>query len=51
MIAGSGVMKQFLLFTLLGLSFVYGVMSITVTVRRHVGAPTVQTAALIKEVP
>ena len=51
MIAGSGVMKQFLLFTLLGLSFVYGVTSIAVTVRRHVSASTVQTAALIKEVP
>lgn len=44
-------MKQFLLFTLLALSFVYGVTSIAVTVRRHVSAATVQTAALIKEVP
>ncbi len=44
-------MKQFLLFTLLGLSFLYGVASIAVTVRRHVPASTVQTATLIKEVP
>ncbi|WP_298106092.1 hypothetical protein [Bradyrhizobium sp.] len=44
-------MKQFLLFTLLGLSFVYGVASITVTVRRHFGVPSIHTAALIKEVP
>ena len=51
MIAGSGVMKQFLLFTLLGLSFAYGGTSIAVTVRRHVSASTVQTASLIKEVP
>lgn len=51
MTAWSGVMKQFLLFTLLGLSFVYGVASITVTVRRHVGVPSIHTAALIKEVP
>jgi len=48
--AGSGVMKQFLLYALLGLSFLYGVASIVVTVRR-VSAPTVQTATLIKEVP
>ena len=51
MIAGSGVMKQFFLFTVLGLSFAYGVTSIAVTVRRHVPAQTVQTAALMKEVP
>ena len=49
--ARSGVMKQFLLLTLLGLSFVYGVTSITVTVRRHVPASTIQTAPLLKEVP
>ena len=44
-------MKQFLLFTLLGLSFAYGITSIAVTVRRHVPASTVQTAPPIKEVP
>jgi hypothetical protein len=50
MIAGSGVMKQFLLFALLALSFAYGITSIAVTVLR-VSAPPVQTTTLIREVP
>jgi hypothetical protein len=49
--AGSGVMKKFLLYTLLGLSFVYGIASIVVTVWPKDSAPTVETATLIKEVP
>ena len=43
-------MKQFLLYTLLAVSFVYGVTSIAVTVLRS-STPAIQTATLIKEVP
>jgi hypothetical protein len=50
MTAGRGVMKQFLLFTLLGLAFVIGFTSIAVTIWPPLSAPN-ETAALIKEVP
>lgn len=43
-------MKQFLMFALLGLSFVIGFTAIAITVWPHISTPPEQ-AALIKEVP
>ncbi len=50
MTARREVMKQFLMFALLGLSCAIGFTAIAVTIWPHVSAPTEQ-AALIKEVP
>lgn len=44
-------MKQFLLFTLLGLSLIYGITSLVITVWPKSSALPVETARLIKEVP
>jgi hypothetical protein len=43
-------MRQFLLFTILGLSFVIGFTAIAVTIWPHISAPAEHTA-LLKEVP
>lgn len=43
-------MKQFLMFTLLGLSFVIGFTAIAVTIWPHISAPSEHTV-LLKEVP
>jgi hypothetical protein len=43
-------MRQFLLFTLLGLSFVIAFTAIAATIWPHISAPAEQTA-LLKEVP
>jgi hypothetical protein len=50
MTARRGVMKQFVLYTLLGLALVIGFTSIAVTIWPQITSRT-ETAALIKEVP
>jgi hypothetical protein len=50
MTARREVMRQFLMFALLGLSFVIGFTAIAVTIWPHITAPSEGTA-LLKEVP